>query len=300
MTAALVADGRLRLIERQDLRRVMKEQALSQSGAVGNDVQIKVGQLLGAKWVAVVKVKADGGGWALQANVLETNSGAIVAAESVRIANQRELENGSKRLAVQTANRLSGTKVAINDFDPVMVREAGRGLSQLLSRRLPTLEGRIVEWLPTGTATCQLPHEGGFEGQRFEITGYDEITEQVRRKGLFLLTAYGSGQCNGRLRVEPGSPVEDKDKLKSLPVKIALEPLERGEGAEAEMARQLFEETKAFLKLQPNFEVTSPAEAQLSTSARISGPRGKRAVQVQIVNVKTGAVIRQLDLVGTF
>ena len=66
------------------------------------------------------------------------------------------------------------------------------------------------------------------------------------------------------------------------------------------MAKQLLEETKAFLKLVPQFELTSPAEAQLTAQARITGPRGKRAIQVQVVNAKTGTVIRQLDLVGTF
>src|SRR3989442_3521072 len=83
LTSAIVADGRVRLVERQDLRRVMKEQALSQSGVIGNDVQVKVGQLLGARWVAVIKVRGDGSHYALQANVLETNSGAVAAAEKV-------------------------------------------------------------------------------------------------------------------------------------------------------------------------------------------------------------------------
>jgi hypothetical protein len=299
MTSAIVADGRVRLVERQDLRRVMKEQALSQSGAIGNDVQVKVGQLLGATWVAVVKVRSDGASYTLQANVLETNSGAVVDAEKVT-ADGRELESGAKRLATTVVNRLTGSNVQVNDFDSTQVREAGRGLSQLLARRFPALEGNIVDTMPTGTATCRLPTQGGFEGQRFEIVGYDEIQEQNTRKGLFLLTAYNDNLCSGRLKVEHGTAVEGKDKLKSLPIKISLDPLELGEGAEANMAKQLLEEAKAFLKLQPQFELTSSAEAQLTTQARIAGPRGKRAIQVQVVNAKTGAVIRQLDLVGTF
>jgi len=44
------------------------------------------------------------------------------------------------------------------------------------------------------------------------------------------------------------------------------------------MAKSLFEETKAFLKLVPQFELTNAAEAQLTTAARISGPRGQRAM----------------------
>jgi hypothetical protein len=299
MTSAIVNDGRVRLVERQDLRRVMKEQALSQSGAMGDEVKVKVGQLLGAKWVAAVRVRADGAGVTLQANVLETSSGTVSAAEKVT-TNVRELEAGARKLATLILNRLTGSTVVVHDFDPAQVVEAGRGLSRLLAGRFPVLEGKVVDTMPTGTATCQLPAQGGFEGQRFEIVGYDEITEQNQRKGLFLLTSYDSNLCGGRLKVESGVAVEPKDKLKSLPIKIALDGLEAGEGAEAAMVKQLLEETKAFLKLVPQFELTSSAEAQLTTVARITGPRGKRAIQVQVVNAKTGSTIRQLDLVGAF
>src|SRR5207248_9950272 len=143
--------------------------------------------------------------------------------------------------------------------------------SQLLARRFPPLEGAMVDSLPTGVANCRLPSLGGFEGQRFEIVGYDKVTEQNQRKELFLLTQYNKSLCNDRLKVEHGTAVEGRDKLKSLPIKIALDPLEVGEGAEAAMARQLLEETKAFLKLIPQFELTTNAEAQLTAQARITG-----------------------------
>ena len=306
MTSAIVRDNRVKLVERQDLRRVMREQALAGSGAVGDDVQIKVGKLFGAKWVGVVKVRGDGSGYSMQVHALETNSGIIAAAESLRVTSAGELEGGAQKLAIMTIDRLVGGKArAITsgagvDFDPVQVREAGRGLSQLLAKRFPDLEGAISDSMPNGTATCRLPGSGGFEGQRFEIVGYDEVTEQSQRKGLFLLTGYSESLCAGRLKVEHGTAVEGRDKLKSLPIKISLEPLEVGQGAEAEMAKMLLEETKSFLKLIPQFELTSTAEAQLTTNARIAGPKGHRVIQVQVMNAKSGSVIRQLDLVGTF
>ncbi len=306
MTTAIVRDGRVKLVERQDLRRVMREQALAGSGAVGDDVQIKVGKLFGARWVGVVKVRGEGMGYALQIHALETNTGIIAAAESVKVQGVGELEAGAKKLAIMSIDTLVGGKPRVAtsgagvDFDPVQVREAGRGLSHLLATRFPPLEGHIGDTMPTGAATCQLPGHGGFEGQRFEIVGYDEVTEQNQRKGLFLLTGYSDSLCSGRLKVEHGTAVEEKDKLKSLPIKISLDPLEVGQGAEAEMAKMLFEETKAFLKLIPQFDITSTPEAQLTTSARIAGPRGHRTIQVQVMNAKSGAVIRQLDLIGTF
>jgi hypothetical protein len=305
LVSAFVNDARLKLVERQELRRVMREQALAQSGAVGDDVQIKVGKLFGARWVATVKVGIAPGGYKVAMHVLETNTGVIAAAEEVRLASASQLEAGAKKLALKVADKLAGGSRAGSasagvDYDPAQVGEAGHGLSQLLARRFPPLEGKIAEALPNGTASCQLPNAGGFEGQRFEIVGYDEVTEQYQRKGLFLLTAYDGSVCSGRLKVEHGMPVEDRDKLKSLPIKISLDPLATGNGAEGEMAKVLFDETKANLKLIPQFELTSGEEAQLTANARISGPRGHRNIQVQVLNAKSGSVIRQLDLVGTF
>src|SRR5205823_4072355 len=60
LTESLVADGRVRLVERQQLAKVMKEQALSQSGAMSDEVQIKVAQLVGARWIVVGAVQKKG------------------------------------------------------------------------------------------------------------------------------------------------------------------------------------------------------------------------------------------------
>src|SRR5207248_1637885 len=47
LTDQLVGDGRFRVVERQQIAKVMKEQMLSQSGATSDEVQVKVAQLVG-------------------------------------------------------------------------------------------------------------------------------------------------------------------------------------------------------------------------------------------------------------
>src|SRR5256885_14354248 len=49
LTTALVADNRIRLVERQQIARAMREQALSLSGAMSDEGQVQVGKLTGAK-----------------------------------------------------------------------------------------------------------------------------------------------------------------------------------------------------------------------------------------------------------
>src|SRR6185503_15405861 len=47
LVAQLVSDGRVKVVERQQIAKVMKEQALAQSGVMSDEVQVKVAQLVG-------------------------------------------------------------------------------------------------------------------------------------------------------------------------------------------------------------------------------------------------------------
>ena len=60
LTSQLVADGRVRVVERQQIAKVMKEQALSQSGLMSDEAQVKLAQLLGARFIAVAAVQGRG------------------------------------------------------------------------------------------------------------------------------------------------------------------------------------------------------------------------------------------------
>src|SRR4051794_50635 len=61
----LAGDSRFHLVERQELQKVMKEQALAQSGVISDNAQIKVAQLVNAKYIAVASIKKRGKGYLL-------------------------------------------------------------------------------------------------------------------------------------------------------------------------------------------------------------------------------------------
>src|SRR2546425_10683709 len=48
LTDQLVGEGRFRVVERQQIAKVMKEQMLAQSGGVSDEVHIKVSRMVGA------------------------------------------------------------------------------------------------------------------------------------------------------------------------------------------------------------------------------------------------------------
>jgi hypothetical protein len=311
LTAQLVADGRLRVVERQQIAKVMKEQALSMSGAVGvaaegahaDDAQVKVGQLVGASFVALGSVQRSGRSLSLALRAIDSSSGQVVFADSVSLGSPDQLQAGARQLSRKLADRLAGGTRApdgaevVGDFDAAQVKDSARGVARSLALRFPKLSGRVVEALPDGTLSCGFTGAQPFAGQFFEIDGRDEVTGQMTLKGWFLLKDTAAGACGGRAKAERGAAIGKGDQLNAMPLKINVEALEPGPGAQPELAKLLADELRAALDTVPNFRVAN--DPQLTAIGRVSGPRGRRTVELQLVD-KSGNVVQKLDVPATF
>ncbi len=78
LTAELSSDDRLALVERSELSKALREQALGLSGAVDPGAAAKVGQLTGAKvLVAGRGFKTDGQHLVITANIIGTENGRL-------------------------------------------------------------------------------------------------------------------------------------------------------------------------------------------------------------------------------
>jgi TolB-like protein len=78
----LAASGRLALVERRDLDKILSEQELGLSGAVDESSAPRVGRLAGASRIACGSFLAKSGSLRMDAKVLDSETGAIVAASS--------------------------------------------------------------------------------------------------------------------------------------------------------------------------------------------------------------------------
>lgn len=148
----LVKSGKYRVIERQQIEAIMKEQQLGQSGAVTAQTAAQVGQLLGVEiaiFGAVTEFgykKSEGGldlkkkgfGFGIQSSsasvgidvrFTNTNTGEILAAENVR------KEESKKGLSIDT--RAIGFKNQ-NDFDESLVGKATRKAIEEIMAKLDT------------------------------------------------------------------------------------------------------------------------------------------------------------------
>lgn len=301
LTTTFVGDGKLRIVERGQLAKVMKEQALASSGAMSDEVQVKLAQLVGARYIMVGAIQREGRSLALSLRAIDSSTGHVVHADTQKFP-QDQLEAGARAMARRLQDKLLGTKTAsgevVGDFDPSYIKEASRQLARLLAARFPKVEGKVVNSLPNDTASCQFSDTRGlFRGERFELSGYDMVTEQNVVKGFFLLTEISDRSCSGRVKKTVPGDVSDGDSIRSLPLKVSLDPLEVGAGVDAELGKLFSSETKESLKNQPQFDLNG--EPQVILSGRIVGGRGHRAIEVQAQD-KSGNVLQRWDLTGAF
>jgi curli production assembly/transport component CsgG len=306
LTAQLVADGRVRVVERQQIARVMKEQALSQSGVMSDEVQVKLAQLVGARFIVVGAVQGKGRGFILSLRAMDSSTAQVAFAETLKVGSEDQIEAGSKQLARKLTDKLLGPGAAggqasnndvVGDFDVSQVKDGAKALARSLALRFPKLSGRVVEALPDGTVSCAFAGGQPFAGQFFEVSGKDEVTEMEAKKGFFLLKSISGKGCSGKAKSEPGAAISRGDSLNALPLKINLESLEPGPGTQPELAKLLADETRAALDTVPNFQVAS--DPQLTAVGRVSGPRGHRTVTLQVID-KAGNVVQKLDLPASF
>ena len=305
LTSQIVNDGRLRLVERQQVARVMKEQALSQTGAMSDEVQIKLAQLVGARWIAVGAVQGSGKSLTLSLRAIDSSSAQVASAETLKIGSPDQLDAGARQLARKLEDKLVGpsgggaaaSNDVVGDFDVGQVKDGARALARSLAMRFPKISGKLVDTLPDGTATCSFGKAQPFAGQFFEVSGHDEVTDTEKKKGFFLLRSFSATGCGGKLKREAPGEISAGDALASVPIKFAFQPLEAGAGAQPELAKLLSDETRSALKTVPQFTLAEPG--QLTAQGRVSGPRGHRAVDLQIVD-KGGNVVQQLELSGSY
>ena len=304
LTEALVADGRVRVVERQQIAKVMKEQALSQAGVMSDEVQVKVAQLVGARWIVLGTIGTKSKSYVLSLRALDSSSAQVAFADSVKIGSEDQIEAASRQLARKLTGKLLGaaggsaaSAEVVGDFDASQVKDGAKAVARTLALKFPKLTGRLVNVIPNGTASCSFSDASPFKGEFFQISGADEVTGQDTGKGYFLLSSYSQNGCSGRIKREGGANVNDGDTLTSMPLKIGVEAVEAGPGTQPELAKLVADEIRAALDTFPQFQV-SP-DPQLTATGRVAGGRGNRSVALQVID-KGGNLVGNVDVPVAF
>ena len=299
LTEALVADGRVRVVERQQIAKIMKEQALSQAGVMSDEVQVKVAQLVGARWIVLGTIGTKGQSYVLSMRALDSSTAQVAFAGNVKVGSDEQIESGSRQLARKLSAKLLGTAAqaandeVVGDFDASQVKDGAKAVARSLGLKFPKLTGKILNVIPNGTASCSFADAQPFKGEFFQISGADEVTGQDTTKGYFLLNSYSQDGCSGRIKREGGANINDGDTLTSMPLKIGVEAVEAGPGTQPELAKLVADEIRAALDTLPQFQVAT--DPQITATGRVSGGRGNRNVALQVVD-HGGNVVGKVDV----
>lgn len=84
LRSELMKSQRIRLIERSQMKEILKEQGFQQSGCTGDACAVEVGQLLGVKNIVVGSVGIAGSYTVLSVRIIDVATGRIVVNESIR------------------------------------------------------------------------------------------------------------------------------------------------------------------------------------------------------------------------
>src|SRR2546430_15675782 len=106
LTDQLVSDGRFRVVERQQLAKGMKEQMLAQSGVMSDEVQIKVAQLVGARFIVLGTVGTKGRSYVVSLRALDSSSAQVAFSESLKVGSDEQVDAGAKQLARRMEEKL--------------------------------------------------------------------------------------------------------------------------------------------------------------------------------------------------
>ena len=116
LEADIAASGKIALVERRDLGKVLREQELGLSGAVDEATAPRIGRLAGASRVAYGSFLVKAGVLRIDAKIVDSETGAFVAAGSVQgdesLALALEAELARKLMAALGIDRPAGTGTA--------------------------------------------------------------------------------------------------------------------------------------------------------------------------------------------
>jgi hypothetical protein len=283
LSAELMASGKFTLVERRRIASAIREQALAQSGVVSDESAIKVGAVLGAKLLVVGRLSRLGGLNRLDARLLNSETGQIVAAAHADFKEPANLDLAARDVVGQltsagtapSASAAAGkTPIVAPDtaLDPVKMRQAAAEIAQQIGRRFQVIHSHLDSVDEGGRATFHTNGAFVFRGLHISISGVDSMSGDRELKGYMLVDSTDSGIASGRTtsKTEPCAGGDDA---------IGLPFTARVHGPLLDAVREL---ASALYGL-PQFDRDAPDATPLNVQFDVSGSAiGDRHLRVRV------------------
>jgi TolB-like protein len=125
LTHELVEGGKLKVVERSRIDRVMKEQEFSQSGAVDADYAARIGKLLSVDAVIIGTIRVTDTGIEFIARMVQSESGVIVASADERLKSVASAAKPDSNAPQEDIPSLSTEKNSYSEGDRITVKFSG-------------------------------------------------------------------------------------------------------------------------------------------------------------------------------
>jgi hypothetical protein len=104
----------VRVIERERLSDILKEQALGLSGIISDSSAVKVGNITGVQVMTSVDVTVSGGYYRINARLINVETSRVVAQASVKIPDITAFEEGASECAAELLYKFTEEKMTVN------------------------------------------------------------------------------------------------------------------------------------------------------------------------------------------
>ncbi|HEX2957815.1 MAG TPA: CsgG/HfaB family protein [Chitinispirillaceae bacterium] len=104
----------VRVVERERLADILKEQALGLSGIISDSSAVEVGNISGVQVMGSVTVTVSGGYYRVNARLINVETSQVVAEASIKVPDATALEEGAAECAAELLFKFTEEKIAIN------------------------------------------------------------------------------------------------------------------------------------------------------------------------------------------
>jgi hypothetical protein len=213
VTAELIATHRYTVVERRKIAHVIREQALGQTGIVSETTAIKVGAILGAKFLVIGRLSRIGDLFRLDARMLDSETARVAAAAHADFRDRvnldlaaREMVRGLVAVPKPPASVGAGTVAAAASsaatiepiVDPSHVKDAAADIAQQVGKKFAPFRARLDGVDDVGQATAHTGGQFAFRGLHLAIYGTDSMTGTRALKGYMLVQTADQNIVSGR------------------------------------------------------------------------------------------------------
>jgi len=123
----LLSSSKITIVERMKINHILDEQKLVLSGAIDEDMVIKIGKLVGARQLLYGSIFGDKDQLRIDARICDATNGKVIVAEKVDMSDGTDLISRIDALAIKLLSRLTNENISITYPDDIPAFEPTAG-----------------------------------------------------------------------------------------------------------------------------------------------------------------------------